>query len=189
MPTPPAAHGGPSPTTQRGLTLLEVLAALAVLAVLAAMALPSLGAAAQRGQLAAAAEGLAADLAEARLEAARSGQTLYVQSQGSIGQASGWCWSVATQPGCDCQASAAPACRLKAVRAHDHPGIVLLQPLRAQLAPQGAAQGTAQGGVQATELQSRQGDRLRVELAALGRSRVCAPAASAAGLHGRFAAC
>lgn len=163
-----------------GLTLLEVLAAIAVLAVLAAMALPSLGAMAQRHQLAAAAEGLAADLAEARLEAARSGQVLHVQSQAD---ASAWCWAVATQAGCDCQATEAPTCRLKAVRAADHPGITLLQPLHARLEPVGSAL----HGPHSAELQSRLGDRLRVEVAALGRSRVCVP--GAAGTAWRYPAC
>lgn len=155
----------------RGLTLLELLAGLAVLAVVAAIALPSFSGMSQRHRLAAAAEALAADLREARFEAARSGQTLHLQSQ----QASdpGWCWSVARQPGCDCADDAAPSCSLKTVRASDHPGITLLQPLQVRLAPLGQAGEIGQ--VASTELASRHGQRLRVELAALGRSRVCVP--------------
>ncbi len=175
----------------RGLTLLEVLATLAVLAVLALLALPSVSAMAQRQQLAAAAEGLAADLAEARMEAARSGQALHVQSQAGTGT---WCWAVATQAGCDCQAPAAPQCRLKAVQASHYPGIALLQPVHARFEPQGTAQ-AGQGNAAApsgsawrADLQSGQGDRLRVELATLGRSRICVPRSDAGPAHGPGAA-
>lgn len=191
----------------RGVTLLEVLMALAVAAILATLALPSMGAIAQRQRLAAAAEALAADLAEARLEAARSGQMLHVQSQRS--DTDHWCWAVATQLGCGCDGLVAPlaTCRLKAVQAADYPGIRLLQPVQARLDPQGLAQSTVPGmvqaGVQAVELQSPQGERLRVELGALGRSRVCVPgsasgsgsaeataeAGTRAGTGWRYAAC
>jgi type IV fimbrial biogenesis protein FimT len=173
----------------RGLTLLEVLAVLAVVAVLASLTLGSMGALAQRHQLTAAAEALAADLVEARMEAARSGQVLHVQSQWSALVAPAgnrWCWSVATDAGCDCQAAVAPSCRLKAVRADDHPGVSLLQPLEVRLNPLGTADGMALSA----ELQSARGDRLRVELGALGRTRICVPATPATpGGVGRHPAC
>lgn len=175
----PAApnRGHPGHHGQRGLTLLEVLAGLAVLAVLAAMALPSLGGMAQRHRLAAAAEALAADLREARFEAARSGQPLYLQSQPQ--PAAGWCWTVARQPGCGCAEAAASGCSLKTVLATDHPGVRLLQPLQVTLQAQGMAGDIGQAA--STELASAHGQRLRVELAALGRSRVCAPDPAEAG--------
>lgn len=164
--------GGLGPrSSQRGLTLLEVMAGLAVLAVLAAMALPSWSGMAQRHRLAAAAEALAADLREARFEAVRSGQPLYLQSQ-PLPDA-GWCWTVARQAGCGCAEAAASGCSLKTVRADDHPGIRLLQPLQAKLLAQGQAGELGQAAH--TELATAQGQRLRVELAALGRSRVCLP--------------
>jgi len=170
----------PMRTLSRGLTLLEVLAVLAVVAILASMALPSMAALAQRHQLVAAANALASDLSEARLEAARSGQVLHVQSESGpyatssspLQPASGhWCWAVATQAGCDCQAALAPPCRLKAVRAADNPGVQLLQPVQVRLDPLGTAQSSPAGA----ELQSPQGDRLRVEVGPLGRSRICVP--------------
>lgn len=166
MNRPPASH-----RAQQGLTLLEVLAALAVLAVLATMAVPSLAGMAQRHRLAAAAEALAGDLREARFEAVRSGQPLHLQSQ-ALPEA-GWCWTVARQPGCGCAEAESTGCSLKTVRAAEHPGVLLLQPLQVQLQPQG--QSGEVGQVARTELASAQGQRLRVELAALGRSRVCAP--------------
>jgi type IV fimbrial biogenesis protein FimT len=60
-----------------GLTLIELCAVLAVLALLSALALPSLGHRLDRQRLHAAAETLAADLADARFEAARRGQPLH----------------------------------------------------------------------------------------------------------------
>jgi type IV fimbrial biogenesis protein FimT len=174
-------------TPARGVTLIELMTSLAVLAVLAILALPSFSGTQQRHRLVAAAEALAGDLAEARFEAARSGQTLYVQSQG--GAANNWCWSVASQSGCPCATSAtsaekAPGCRLKAVRAADHPGIQLLQPLQARLDAQGSAGTSVQ-----TELSSAHGQRLRVELTALGRSRICVPEPVAGSPIGRYPSC
>lgn len=161
---------------RRGLTLIELMAVLAVLAVLALLAAPSVGTLAQRQRLAAAAEGLASDLAEARMEAARSGQSVYLQAR--LPASSSWCWVVATTAACPCEEAPAPGgaavplpgCALRQVQAADHPGIRLLQPLQARFEPQGAAV-----AVQA-ELQSAHGERLRVALGALGRAHVCVPA-------------
>lgn len=153
----------------RGLTLLELMAALAVVTVLAALALPSMGAVVQRHRLAAAAQALAGDLAQARFEAARLGQTLHLQAH--TGPA--WCWSVATASACDCQPAhqqAQARCLLKAVRADDHAGVRLLEPLQVQFDPNGA--GVAAGAT----FESPRGQRLRVELGPMGRPRVCVPA-------------
>jgi len=180
----------------RGLTLLEVLATLAILAIVAAMALPSMSALQQRHRLVAAAETLASDLTEARFEAARMGQALHVQARvdnsGDGPTNSGWCWAVSTRPHCGCSTApepashgaSAPACQLKQVQASAYPGISLLAPLQVLLAPQGGV-----GAVAGTELQSRHGDRLRVEVAALGRSRICVPAGAQALPGGRYASC
>jgi type IV fimbrial biogenesis protein FimT len=169
----------------RGLTLLELMAGLAVLAVLATLAVPTFSSLSQRHRLAAAAEALAADLREARFEAARSGRPLHLQSQ-RAGEHD-WCWAVSRQVDCACggdAAAPAPACGLKSVRASDHPGVTLLQPLHARLESQGQA-----GQVVRAELASRQGERLRVELAALGRSHVCVPGPGAAAGVWRYPAC
>jgi type IV fimbrial biogenesis protein FimT len=159
------------------------MAGLAVLAVSATLALPSVSGLLDRHRLAAAAEALAADLREARFEAARNGQALHLQSQ--HGSAAGWCWTISRAPGCGCgEAGTAAVCSLKTVHAVEHPGISLLQPLRATLEPLGQA-----GEVVRTELESRQGHRLRVELAALGRSHICTPDPTGAAVNGRYPRC
>lgn len=148
-----------------GLTLIELTITLAVLAILAAIALPSVGADLDRQRLQATAQALAADISEARFEAARRGQPLHVQA--SAGAA--WCWSVSVNPQCPC--GQAQACQLQNVSAADHPGVQIVSAHEARL----EAVGVAQAGTVAV-LQSRRGDRLRVDVSALGRSRVCAVA-------------
>lgn len=186
---PARPHG---PGWPRGLTLIEIVTVLAVLAVLATLALPSLGNLAQRHRLAAAAESLAADLTEARLEAARSGQPLWVraESAGDNG-AVRWCWVVATSPGCGCTDASPtlPACALRRVSAADHAGVELARPLQAGFDPGGTRLGTpgtgaavaagaspAAGPAMRAELASRAGDRLQIQLGALGRASICVPA-------------
>jgi type IV fimbrial biogenesis protein FimT len=163
------------PARTPGFTLLELVITLAVLAVLSTLALPSLGSRVDRARLVGAAEMLAADIADARFEAARLGQPLHV-----VGQAgSDWCWSVATAPGCSC--AAAQACQLKTVRAQDHPGVLLLDPLAVQLQPGGEADS------QPARLEGRRGERLRVALTPLGRVRICAEAVATNAAQGRSA--
>jgi type IV fimbrial biogenesis protein FimT len=158
----------------RGVTLLELLVGLAILAVLGTLALPSMHGRLARERLNTAAEALAADLADARFEAARRGAPLHVDL--TLGD--DWCWSVAATPGCACGPT--QSCQLKAVRASDHPGVRLASGRGAVL----DAQGVASGPLGAT-FDSATNESLRVDLVALGRARVCS-------LHGpsrRYAPC
>ncbi len=150
----------------RGFTMIEIAIVLAVMAVLATLALPSLGARLERGRLQGAAELLAADLAEARFEAAKRGGPLFVETA-EAAEGAAWCWAVATQAGCNCGQS--QSCQLRTARASDHPGVKLTAGISARLDPSGEAKAT-----QAATLESSRGDRLRVELSALGRPRICA---------------
>lgn len=151
----------------RGFTMIELAITLAVLAILGAIALPSVGAGLDRQRLQATAQALAADIGEARFEAARRGQPLHLQA--STGPA--WCWSVSVNADCPC--GQAQACQLQNVRAADHPGVQIVSAQGLRLDAVGAAQaGTA------AVLQSRRGDRLRVDVSALGRTRICAAAGS-----------
>ena len=175
-PTQPAHQARLPP--QRGVTLLELMAVLAVVAVLAALALPSMGALAQRHRLIGAAEALSADLAEARFEAARRGQTLHLQADAGPG----WCWTIAAAPACGCDQAPA-GCQIKAVHASDHAGVRLLDPLRARLEPDGAS------GATAATFESARGDRLRVELSPMGRPRICVPSGPTTAGASRYPQC
>jgi len=155
---------------RRGVTLLELMIALALLAIVASLALPPFAGAAQRTRLKAAAETLAADLASARFEAAQRGLPVYLK----FGAGPGWCWSVATSPGCACASQ--QACQIKSERGADHPGIELLKAGDARFDPAGPADGSI-----GAAFQTARGERLQVDLSALGRASICAPAAPVAG--------
>ena len=159
---------------QRGLTLLELSIALALLAVLGAIALPSLGSRLDQQRLYGAAEALLADVNEARFEAARQGRPLHVVMQSG----DNWCWAVATLASCPC--GQAQACELRSAQPRDHGGVRLLAGQTLHLLPSGQA-----GAAGSATLESRRGSRLRVDVQALGRARVCTLSGSAA----RYPAC
>jgi type IV fimbrial biogenesis protein FimT len=138
-----------------------------VLAVLGALAVPTLGARFERQRLAAAAQALAADLANARFEAAQRGQPMHVQPAAG---ASSWCWSVGTHAACDC--AQPQACQLHRVPGTAHPGVRLVQASAVRLEPGGVA-GTL---AQVATFESRRGEQLRVLLLPMGRARICASA-------------
>ncbi len=158
LPTPAAAR------RHAGLTLIEIVVALAVLAVLGTLALPGLGSRMDRERVIAAAEALAADVNEARFEAARQGRPLNLQLQ----TGPDWCWSVATTAHCPC--GSGQACQLRSARERDHPGVVLAggEPLTMQ------ADGRPEGAPGPIEFEGRQGLRLRVQVTPMGRAHVCA---------------
>ena len=166
-------------SSTRGFTLLELVITLAVLGILSTLAMPSLGSRVDRARLVGTAEMLAADIAEARFEAARTGQSLHIVARAGPD----WCWSVATTPGCDC--GAPQSCQLKTVQAQDHPGVRLLDSFAVALEPGGEARN------QPGTLQGRRGERLRVAISPLGRTRVCTVdgSESVAGIAGRYQPC
>lgn len=152
-----------------GFTLLEMMIALAIIAVLASLALPSFGAAVARQRLKAAAELLAADLAEARFEAARRGMPLHLNFRAGRD----WCWATTTTSACDC--SVQQSCRVKSARSADHPGVELVEASDVRFDP---ANGTARqpvAGNGAALLRSQRGELLSVSLSGLGRAKVCSP--------------
>lgn len=157
----------------RGFTLPELMLTLAIVGVLLTLALPSFGSMVSRHRLKAAAEQLAADLGELRLQAAQRGVPLHLQ----VHAGAQWCYALASAGGCDCRV--VQGCQLKTVQSQDHPGVTLLEgrDLRLDGSP-GLAGGIAL-------LQGSDGAQLRVGLAPLGRPRICAPAGAVAG----YAAC
>lgn len=151
----------------RGFTLLEAGIALAVVAILATAALPGLGHRLQRQRLQGAAQSLAADLNEARFEAARSGQPLFVQARAG----EPWCWAVAQSSGCDCATPVTTTgCKLHAVHSGSYRGVRLVQGLDVSWEPSGGATGALRAAV----METAGGEQLRVEVSPLGRARVCA---------------
>jgi type IV fimbrial biogenesis protein FimT len=158
----------------RGLTLLELAMALAVLVILAALALPSMGAQLEQRRLNAAAEALASDLVEARHEAARQGRNIHLVLQAG----SSWCWAVATEAACPC--GQRQACELRSATPDQHIGVEGLSGQALVLTPTGTSQ--APGAI---TLESRRGARLRVQLQALGRARIC----TELGPTARYASC
>ncbi len=146
----------------RGFTLPELMLTLAIVGVLLTLALPSFGSIVSRHRLKAAAEQLAADLGELRLQAAQRGVPLHLQ----VHAGPQWCYALATAGGCDCRV--AQACQLKTVHGQDHPGVTLIEGRDLQL-------DGSPGLVAAALLQGSEGAQLRVGLAPLGRPKICAP--------------
>jgi len=174
-PAAPRRRGGSVPGCARGLTLLELALVMAVLAILGALAVPSMAARLRAERLQTAAEMYAADIADARHEAARRGQALHIEAHASSAPVAPaqptWCWSVAVSPDCPCgDAAAASTCRLKIVPAQEHPGVSLVQAQPVKVQPDGQATPTLAAVFAA-------GDRqLHVQISRFGRARVCDPA-------------
>jgi prepilin-type N-terminal cleavage/methylation domain-containing protein len=163
------AGSGPAAPRQRGVTLLELVIALAVLALLLSMAGPPYAGMVARHRLIAAAEHLAADLAEARQESARRGVAVYAVFQ--PGQA--WCYAIALNPDTPCASSGGTGA-LKLVSSADHPGIALLE--AANLSFDARDGSSLQAAVGHARFASARGDQVQVQVSRLGRAGVCAPA-------------
>lgn len=172
---PRDSHAARPPRAARGLTFLELVIVLAVLAILGALAVPSMAARLRGERLQTAAEMFAADIADARHEAARRGQALHIEGRAEASAPArsaepAWCWSVATTAGCSCADAAAETCRLKIVPATEHPGVSLVQAQGVHLQPDGQATPSVAAVFAA-------GDRrLQVQVSRFGRARVCDPA-------------
>ncbi len=180
----PAQPSQPVQLTQltRGVTLIELMMGLAVLAILGALALPAMGARLERQRLAMAAETLAADLTEARFEAARRGLGMSLSAVTS-GNHQQWCWAVAPAASgaiADCACAQTRSCGHRSVAALDHPGVKMSQGRQVLLAADGSA-----AAATAAVFESPRGERLRVDMLALGRSRICSPT----GTLGRYPSC
>jgi type IV fimbrial biogenesis protein FimT len=153
----------------RGLTLLESMVAVAIVALLTTLALPSFGGMLSRQRLKSAAEQMALDLSELRLQAAQRGHGMHLDVQAGPQ----WCYALAIATGCDCRVP--QGCQLKTVTSRDHPGVNLVEAGALRVDP---APGASSGSVM---LQSADGLRLRVTMTPLGRARICAPGPAVAG--------
>ena len=156
-------------TMARGITLIECVITVAIVAALMSIALPSFGEAMARARLRAAAQDLALDLGNARLESVRQGAGLvYV----SVRPGPSWCWAVGPVADADCHNP--PAGTLHVARAEDYIGVTITRGVdtafdgRDPLATAGFA----------AEFASQQGQQLRVQMTPLGRATICSPQGS-----------
>jgi type IV fimbrial biogenesis protein FimT len=151
----------------RGITLIECVIALGILAALMSVALPSFGEAIARARLRGAAEDLALDLGNARLESVRAGAGLV---HVTVAPGGAWCWAVGPVAHVDCLNPPAGSA-IHVARAGDYPGIAMTNGVSASfdgrdvLAPAGFA----------AEFESPHGSALRVQVTPLGRASICAP--------------
>jgi type IV fimbrial biogenesis protein FimT len=149
-----------------GFTLLEVAIVLVVTGIIAAVAVPSYSHMLARQQLRAAGETLALDLRNAREEALRSGQPVFVSSR--TGPA--WCWGISRGRPCDCGGSL-PACGLGRGQAQDYPQVELGRGDTLQFEPRmGRLLSAGQ-----IELKTRRNQSLQVQVNLMGRPRLCGP--------------
>jgi type IV fimbrial biogenesis protein FimT len=151
-------------TMARGITLIECVITVAIVAALMSIALPSFGEAMARARLRAAAQDLALDLGNARLESVRQGAGLV---HVSLRPGPSWCWAVGPVADADCHNP--PAGTLHVARAGDYIGVTMTRGVdtafdgRDPLATAGFA----------AEFASQQGQQLRVQMTPLGRATIC----------------
>jgi type IV fimbrial biogenesis protein FimT len=154
-----------TPRRWRGLTLIELMIALAVLATLASLAVPEFGRQVSRWKLQAAAERLAADIQEARFEAASRGRPQHLD----VHAGAQWCWSVSEVPDCSCES--ARYCQRERVQAPRSGGVQIERDVQLVISPLADLLPTGD----AVRLTNPQGDRLHVLLGPTGRPRICSP--------------
>lgn len=151
----------------RGVTLIECMIALAIVAALMSIALPSFGEAMSRARLRAAAEDLAYDLGNARLESVRAGAGIV---HVTVAPGANWCWSVGPVAGIDCLDPPAGS-TVHVVRADNYPGITMTRGTSAGF----DGRDTLATAAFAAEFVSAHGGALRVNVTPLGRASICAP--------------
>lgn len=166
----PATKPLRSARVMRGFTLIEAAVVAAIAAILATVALPQMEHTMARWRLQAAAHHLAADMAEARSEAARRGIPLRVQT--SAGPQ--WCWNVTADPSCPCDSE--QPCHLRRVTAAEYRGVRFDEAASVRMTPQAQALAS----VTMLGLHNERGDRLRLSIHPSGRARVCSPDGSTA---------
>jgi type IV fimbrial biogenesis protein FimT len=165
-----SASRGSTLSATRGITLIECVIALAIIAALMGVALPSFGDAMARARLRAAAEELAIDLGNARMESVRQGAGLV---HVTLRPGANWCWSVGTIANVDCHNPPAGS-TWHVVRAEDYAGITMSNGTSTSF---DARDTLAAAGV-AAEFTSAQGQELRVQVMPLGRASICSLRAS-----------
>jgi type IV fimbrial biogenesis protein FimT len=160
----------PARRAVRGITLIECVIAIAIVFALMSIALPSFGEAMARARLRAAAEDLALDLGNARLESVRQGAGLV---HVTLRPGGAWCWSVGSLPDVDCRSAPAGG-TFHTARAEDYAGVTMVRGISASFDGRDAL---AAAGL-AAEFALPQGQQLRVQVTPLGRAIICSPQGS-----------
>lgn len=150
-----------------GLTLIEIMVALGILATLASLAVPEIGRVMAYRKMQATAEQLAAEMNEARYDAARLGRTRHLQIQ--VQGAQPWCWSVSESPGCGCGQPL--ACQQRRMTGSARSPVRIDHDLQLSFAPAADARPAAHE----VTLSTPYDQRLRVTMTPMGRVRICAP--------------
>jgi type IV fimbrial biogenesis protein FimT len=156
--------------TARGVTLIESVIALAIVAALMSIALPSFGEAMARARLRAAAEDLALDLGNARLESVRQGAGLV---HVTLRPGNSWCWAVGSVPDIDCH-NPPGSTTVHVARADDYAGVAMTRGVSASF----NGRDTLAAAGFAAEFALPQGQQLRVNVTPLGRASICSPQGS-----------
>lgn len=140
---------------------------LVICALLLGLSVPSMAAWLARHRLRATAEQLVADLAEARLEAARTQRAVHVSFQ----PGDEWCYGLSFDAGADCRH--ADARLLKRVGSADRPGVRLLAaaPMHIDVPGRTTLPGLGQGQAQFATARL---ELVTVRLSAMGRPGLCA---------------
>ncbi len=155
---------------RRGFSLIEMCLVITVLAIVGALAVPAAARTMARQRVTAAAQHLAADVAQARQEANQQGLPVHLETQ----TGANWCWAVTRHAGCGCGEPS--PCRLKVTRAADHPGVTLAAARSLQLSPDGSANHSVAASLQAGS------ETVQVDVGPLGRARWCDPQGHIAGM-------
>jgi type IV fimbrial biogenesis protein FimT len=171
---------------RRGFSLVEFCITLAVLAIVSSLTVPAVARTLARQRVVAAAQDLAADIAQARQEASSRGSPMHVETQ----TGADWCWAVTRHAGCGCGNTSSDSgngngagtgigpstCRLKVIRPADYPGVTLSAASNLRLEADGIANQSIAATLQAGE------ERVQVEVGPMGRARLCAPQGAVSGL-------
>ncbi len=182
---------------RRGFSLVESCIVIAVLAIVSSLTVPAVARSLARQRVAAAAQNLVADIAQARQEANQRGLAVHVETQ----TGAQWCWAVTRHAGCGCSSGGGSSgggsssgnssgsgsgsgstntttspCQLKVIRQADYPGVTLRAASSMRLDPEGTADRSIAATLQAGE------QRVQVEVGPMGRARLCDPQGQMTGM-------
>lgn len=151
-------------TRQRGFTLIEVCLVMALMGIVMGVAIPSYSHFAQRQQLRLAADTLALQLRQARERSISAGVATFVNFR--LGK--NWCWGVGSGTPCDCGQG---DCAFGHARSSEYPAVQLDGASNVEFERQ-LGRALQFGSARFSTLK---GQRLHVDVNAMGRAQICGP--------------